>query len=184
MPDSKDDKSLDLQDNGIYLFAEDVNGDSCAEAMRFVLEKNLDTNNKHKHLTMIINSPGGHVIDGFALIDVMNGSRIPIHTVGLGMIASMGLLLFMTGKKGKRVLTPNTLIMSHQWAGVFFGKEHELIAQQKERNLLSDMIMRHYKKHTGLSEKKIREVLLPAHDVWLTAKEAKALGICDEIKDI
>jgi ATP-dependent Clp protease protease subunit len=112
------------------------------------------------------------------------GSRIPIHTVGLGMIASMGLLLFISGKKGKRVLTPNTLIMSHQWSSFFWGKEHELLAAQKEQKSLSDMIMRHYKKHTGLTEKKIRELLLPAHDVWLTAKEAKALGICDEVKDI
>jgi ATP-dependent Clp protease protease subunit len=184
MPDSKEEKSFDLQDNGIYLFAEDVNEDSCAEAMRFILEKNLDTSGKNKQLTMIINSPGGHVVDGFALIDVMAGSRIPIHTVGLGLIASMGLLLFIAGKKGKRVLTPNTLIMSHQWSSFFYGKEHELIAVQKEQKLLSDMIMRHYKKHTGLSEKKIREVLLPANDVWLTAKEAKELGICDEVKDI
>lgn len=184
MPDTKDDKSFDLQDNGIYLFAEDVNGDSCAEAIRFVLEQNLDTSGKQKHLTMIINSPGGHVVDGFALIDVMAGSRIPIHTVGLGMIASMGLLLFMAGKKGKRTLTPNTLIMSHQWSSFFHGKEHELLAAQKEQKMLSEMIIRHYKKHTGLSEKKIKELLLPAHDVWLTAKEAKEYGICDEIKDI
>jgi ATP-dependent Clp protease protease subunit len=184
MSETKDDKSFDLQDNGIYLFSEDVTDESCAEAIQFILEKNLDTSGTHKHLTMIINSPGGNVIDGFALIDIMAGSRIPVHTVGLGIIASMGLQLFIAGKKGERVLTPNTLIMSHQWSGFFYGKEHELVSAQKEQKLLSDMIMRHYRKHTKLSEKKIREVLLPAHDVWLTAKEALALNICDKIKDI
>jgi prepilin-type N-terminal cleavage/methylation domain-containing protein len=120
----------------------------------------------------------------FALIDVMAGSRIPIHTVGLGMIASMGLLMFIAGKKGHRALTPNTLIMSHQWSSFFYGKEHELIAVQKEQKILSDMIMKHYLKYTGMPEKDIRKYLLPAHDVWLTAKEAKKLGICDIIKDI
>ena len=180
----KDTKSPDLQDNGIYLFATGVDEESCGDAIKFILESNLDTHAKHKHLTLIINSPGGHVVDGFALIDVMAGSRLPVHTVGIGMIASMGLLMFIAGKKGERVLTPNTLIMSHQWSSWFHGKEHELLAIQKEQKLLSEIIMRHYKRHTGLKEKDIRKYLLPAHDVWLTAKEAKALGICDKIKDI
>jgi ATP-dependent Clp protease protease subunit len=183
MADDKE-KSSDLQDNGIYLFGSDVDSDSCSDAIKFILEKNLDSSNPHKHLTLIINSPGGHVPDGFALIDVMAGSRIPIHTVGLGMIASMGLLMFIAGKKGHRALTPNTLIMSHQWSSFFYGKEHELIAVQKEQKILSDMIMKHYLKYTGMPEKDIRKYLLPAHDVWLTAKEAKKLGICDIIKDI
>ena len=137
MPDTKEDtyKPTDLEDNGVYLFTEDVDGDSCSEAMRFILEQNLVTSGRHKHLTMIINSQGGNIVDGFALIDVMGGSKIPIHTVGLGLIASRGLLLFISGKKGKRTLTPNTLIMSHQLSSFFFGKEHELIAAQKEQKL-------------------------------------------------
>lgn len=183
MPDIKEEKSTDLQDNGIFLFASDVNEDSCADAIQFIIERNLDSG-KHNHLTMIINSPGGNVVDGFALIDIMAGSKIPIHTVGIGIIASMGLLMFIAGKKGNRVLTPNTLIMSHQWSSGFYGKEHELIAIQKEQKLLGDIILKHYKKHTGLREKDIKKYLLPPHDVWLTAKEAKELGICDIIKDI
>lgn len=74
--------------------------------------------------------------------------------------------------------------MSHQWSSGFYGKEHELIAIQKEQKLLGDIILKHYKKHTGLREKDIKKYLLPPHDVWLTAKEAKELGICDIIKDI
>ena len=71
----------------------------------------------------------------FALIDIMKGSRIPIHTVGLGVIASCGLLLFITGEKGKRTLTPNTSILSHQYSWGSYGKEHELFAQVKEFEL-------------------------------------------------
>lgn len=182
MPD-KDDKSYDLRDNGIFLFAEDVNEDSCADAIQFILEANLEENPKYDHLTLIINSRGGSCFDGFALLDVMAGSRIPVHTVGIGIIASMGLLLFMGGKKGHRILTPRTMIMSHQWWSVDWGKEHELIAAKKKNDLLSKIIMDHYRKCTNFKkDKEIREKLLPASDVWLTANEALQYGICDEVK--
>jgi ATP-dependent protease ClpP protease subunit len=57
------------------------------------------------------------------------------------------------------------------------------MAQSKEFELTSQRMMNHYKKCTGMSEKKIREYLLPATDVWLSAKESKKLGICDKIKE-
>jgi len=172
----------DLNDNGVFLFMEDVTEDSCRDAIEFILEANLEPNPNYDHLTLIINSHGGSCYDGFALLDVMAGSKLPVHTVGIGLIASMGLLLFMGGKKGHRILTPRTMIMSHQWFGVDFGKEHELLATLKKNELLSKMIMKHYQKCTGMKEKEIREKLLPASDVWLTAEEAMSYGICDQIK--
>jgi ATP-dependent Clp protease, protease subunit len=170
-----------LEEHGIKLLTNELDDENCDEVIRFIIESNL--NAEHDHLTLIINSPGGYVTCGFAVIDVMEGSRIPIHTVGLGQISSMGLNIFITGAKGHRTLTPNTLIMSHQWAGGRWGKEHELIAQQKQDEIVTRQIIRHYVKHTGLPEKKVREVLLPAHDVFLTALEAKKLGICDIVKE-
>lgn len=175
-------KSGDLRDNGIFLFAEDVNEESCADAIEFVLESNLQDERKYDHLTLIINSRGGNCFDGFALLDVMAGSKLPVHTVGIGIIASMGLLLFMGGKKGHRIITPNTMILSHQWSAFEWGKEHELIAGAKKNDLLSAMIMRHYKKCTKLNQKQIKEILLPPSDVWLSAEEALEYGICDEIR--
>jgi ATP-dependent Clp protease protease subunit len=170
-----------LGEHGIYLLTGDVDESKCEEAIRFVLEANL--NNGHDYLTMIINSPGGYVNAGFSLIDVMNGSRAEIRTVGLGILASMGLLIFIAGKKGRRSLTPNTMVMSHQWSGLRWGKEHELLACQRGDDILTSMIFRHYKRHTGLSDKEIRKYLLPPSDVWLSAKEAKRLGLCDEVKE-
>jgi ATP-dependent protease ClpP protease subunit len=120
---------------------------------------------------------------GFSLIDVMTGSRAEIRMVGLGILASMGLLIFIAGRKGKRSLTPNTMVMSHQWSGLRWGKEHELLASQRGDDILTGMIFRHYKRHTGLSDKEIRKYLLPPSDVWLSAKEAKKLGLCDEVKE-
>jgi ATP-dependent Clp protease protease subunit len=90
--------------------------------------------------------------------------------------------MFISGTKGRRILTPNTSILSHQYSWGSFGKEHELFAQIKEYDLTTERMIAHYKKCTGLSEKEIREYLLPASDVWLSAKEAKKLGLCDEIK--
>ena len=62
-----------------------------------------------------------------------------------------------------------------------YGKEHELFATVKEYELTTQRMIQHYKSCTGLNEKKIRQYLLPAQDCWLSAREAKKLGICDNI---
>ena len=135
-------------------------------------------------MTLGICSPGCDLYACFALIDVMKGSSIPIKTIGMGMIASCGLLMFISGEKGRRVLTPNTSILSHQYSWGSYGKEHELFSAVKEYDLTTERMINHYKKCTGLNETAIRKYLLPPHDVWLGAKEAKKLGLCDKIEQI
>lgn len=179
MTDKNESRTLD--DHGIYLLTGAIDEGKCEAAIRFILEANL--NNGQDYLTMIINSPGGYVNAGFSLIDVMNGSKAEIRAVGLGILASMGLLIFIAGKKGRRTLTPNTMLLSHQWSGLRWGKEHELLASQRGDDILTGMIIRHYQRHTGLTNKQIRKYLLPPSDVWLSAKEAKKLSLCDEVKD-
>lgn len=179
MADDDEDKRVTLEDRGIFLLSGEVDDDTCPDIIRWIFEENFDR--RHEALTLVVNSPGGSVTCGFSVIDAMNGSRLPVRTVGMGEIASMGLSIFITGEKGKRILTPNTLIMSHQWSAGVYGKEHELLAGIKQNNLLTEMFLRHYKKHTGLSVKKIRDYLLPPSDVYLSAKEAKKLNICDAI---
>lgn len=174
-----------LYDNHIHMFMTGFNEESCAVAIRFILEKNmLPKKQRPNHLTLMINSPGGAVHAAFALIDVMKGSAIPVRTVGLGMIASCGVLTFMAGQKGHRIITPNTSILSHQYSWGSRGKEHELFAVVREFEMSTDRMITHYKKCTGLSEKKIREVLLPPQDVWLNAEEAVEYGIADEIRSV
>lgn len=183
--DSDDDlDGKTLEDSGVYFFNGDVDSSSVGDAIRFVLESNLNPNCHWEHITFLINSPGGYVTDGFALIDIMQGSRIPIRTIGVGLIASMGLQLFLAGEKGTRTLTPNTMILSHQYAGMNFGKEHELIAARDENEQMSEIVMRHYRRTTGMTEKNVRKYLLPPSDVWIVALQAKELGICDIVKDI
>ena len=173
----------DLYASGIFLFVGGVDSDSCREAIEFVLKQNTEKRKKKK-LQFMICSPGGEMPPCFALIDIMKGSKIPIHTIGLGLIASCGLLLFISGEKGKRILTPNTSILSHQFSWGSHGKEHELFGQIKEFELSTKRMLDHYKKCTGLTEKDIRKHLLPPEDVWLSAQDAKKLGICDAVKSV
>lgn len=170
-----------MEKNGMYLFMERVKDSTVKPVIEWIISENLKTEKK-EYLTLIICSPGGSVVSGFALIDTMKGSSIPVRTIGIGMIASCGLLLFIAGDKGNRILTPNTSILSHQYSWANGGKEHELFGAIKEFTNTSKRLITHYKRCTGLTEKQIRKHLLPDTDKWLNAKEAKKLGICDKVK--
>lgn len=172
-----------IEDHHYYLFNDDFNSKSTGDLIKFIIERNLIVKDRPKMMKVIVNSPGGEVSSAFALIDTMKGSKIPIYTYGLGEIASCGLLTFIAGEKGKRFVTRNTSILSHQFSWGSWGKEHELMARVKEFNNTQERILEHYKKCTGLTEKQIKTYLLPPEDVWLTAKEAVKYGIADEIVD-
>ncbi len=171
-------KSLDL--HHYYLFHQDFNNETTSNAIKFVLERNL-MKDKPKNIKMIFNSPGGELPAAFALIDIMISSKIPVYTYALGEIASCGLLAFTSGALGKRYITKNTSIMSHQFSWFSVGKEHELMATSKEVELTSKRMLNHYIARTGLTEKEVKKYLLPPNDVWLTPKEAVKYGIADEI---
>ena len=172
-----------LDKAGVYMLMDDIKNDSVRPVIEWILRNNLSPS-QPENLTLIVNSGGGSVTDAFALIDTMRGSGIPVHTIGLGEVSSAALMIFMAGATGHRTLTPNTAILSHQYSWGKWGKEHELLTAKKAFDLTAKMILNHYKKCTGMTEKKIREVLLPAHDVWLGASEAKKFGICDQVKDL
>jgi ATP-dependent Clp protease protease subunit len=180
--------NLQLTDGGdskhsFLLMMEDISLSSVKTATEWILEANF-TEERPEMLNMLITSPGGDLNAAFALIDIMRGSAIPIRTIGLGQIASAGLMIFIAGEKGQRILTPNTSILSHQYSWGAIGKEHELFATVREFDLTTKKMIQHYKKCTGLDEKKIRETLLPPQDVWLSPVEAKKLGLCDEVKEL
>jgi ATP-dependent Clp protease protease subunit len=172
---------MQLLQEGVVIFMGDVTIESMSPLVDWILAENFSDNRK-KELTLGICSRGGDLNACFALVDVMRGSKIPIKTVGMGMIASCGLLMFISGEKGRRVLTPNTSILSHQYSWGSVGKEHELFARVREMELTTERMITHYKKCTGLNETAIRKYLLPPHDVWLGAKDAKKLGLCDKVQ--
>jgi ATP-dependent Clp protease protease subunit len=162
---------------------EEINLQTAKQTVEWIFECNFQEE-RPDLLNLIITSPGGDLNAAFAIIDTMRGSAIPIRTIGLGQIASAGLMIFIAGEKGKRLLTPNTSILSHQYSWGAFGKEHELFATVKEFDLTTKKMIAHYKKCSGLSEAKIKELLLPPQDMWLSPLEAKKLGLCDDVKEL
>lgn len=181
---SEKDPSRLLQEAGMYVFMDEVNDDSIRPIIEWILVENHVVKKKKKELLLMVCSEGGSVEDAFALIDVMKSSSVPIKTVGLGVIASAGLMIFLAGHRGRRILTPNTSILSHQYSNYHEGKHHELFAIAKEHNLIQQRMVEHYRDATGLDTETILEKLLPPSDMYLSALEALELQVCDYISDL
>ena len=170
-----------LLEAGMYAFMGPVDTESVKPVVEWILHANYVVKKKKKELLLMICSEGGDLEPAFALIDVMQSSNIPIKTVGLGQISSSGLLIFLAGTPGRRLLTPNTSILSHQFSWGSDGKAHELFATVKEFELTQQRMVRHYQESTGLDEETIKQVLLPPQDMYLSAEEALTYNICDQI---
>ena len=179
-----DNASQALNDHGIMVLMDEINHETVKPVIEWILHENHVRKKKHKELLLMICSDGGNIAEAFALIDVMRSSKIPVKTVGLGSIASCGLLIFMAGAAGRRILTPNTSILSHQFSWESEGKSHELFATIKEFELTQKRMVTLYRDATGLEDDVIRKVLLPPQDVWLSAEEALQYHICDAIADL
>ena len=179
-----DNASQALNDHGIMVLMDEINHETVKPVIEWILHENHVRKKKHKELLLMICSDGGNIAEAFALIDVLRSSKIPVKTVGLGSIASCGLLIFMAGAAGRRILTPNTSILSHQFSWESEGKSHELFATIKEFELTQKRMVTLYKDATGLEDDVIRKVLLPPQDVWLSAEEALQYHICDAIADL
>jgi ATP-dependent Clp protease protease subunit len=176
--------SQDLQSSGMYVFMGEVSSEHVQPIIEWVLYENFVSKKRKKELLLMICSEGGDMSAAFALIDVMNSSMVPIKTVGLGQIASAGLMIFLAGTKGRRILTPNTSILSHQFSWGSEGKSHELFATVKEFELTQQRMVNHYQLCTGLGLDQIKTALLPPNDVYLTAEEALKLNVCDAISQL
>lgn len=171
-----------LRDNGVLMLTEQFNQEKIMPLVQQILEWNMMPEGKAPDvIRLYINSPGGSVHSAFHLIDTIKMSRIPVHTIAMGLAASCGCLTLMSGVKGHRYVTQNTSVMSHQYSWGSKGKEHELYGIVKEFEMASDRMIEHYRKCTGKSEKYIRKHLLGATDEWLTPEEVLKHGIADEI---
>jgi len=173
-----------LNDHGIMVLMGPINDETVKPTIEWILHENHVRKKKFKELLLMVCSNGGDLEDGFALIDVMMSSAVPIKTVGLGSVASAGLMIFLAGARGRRILTKNTSILSHQFSWGSTGKAHELFATVKEFELTQQRMIEHYRLCTGLDDEAIRKVLLPPQDVYLSAQEALEYGICDHVADV
>lgn len=139
----------------------------------------LEAEDPKKDISLYINSPGGYIHSGLAIVDAMNHVKPDVSTVVVGSAASMGSIILSSGAKGKRYALPNSEIMIHQPLGGAQGQATDIdisakhIIQQRER--LNKMLA----KNTGQELAKIEKDV--ERDFFMTADEAKKYGIIDKV---
>lgn len=164
-----------------------IQGDIVEETALEVSQKILSieflnkSNDRSEPITLFINSGGGLVSAAWQICDLMDFVDTPVHTVGLGTVASAALMILMNGAAGERKVTDRTTLMSHRFSAGAVGNHSNLIAVNKEFESMHDRIIKHYEECTGLDKKEIESQLLQEHDAWLNPKEAKKFNIIDEI---
>jgi ATP-dependent Clp protease protease subunit len=170
-----------LKDHGIIYISGSINEATSEGVCKEIIEYNIK--GEADHLQMIINSPGGSCPAGFAIIDMMEWSRIPIYTTGIGMIGSMGLLIFMCGAKGRRVVTRRTSILSHRFSWLSAGSHSQLLANRKQEDLEHRRIVDHYLRYTNIKDQsELERELLQDVDTWLSPDEAVKYGLADIVE--
>ncbi len=139
----------------------------------------LEAEDPDKDIQLYINSPGGSVTAGMAIYDTMQFIKCDVSTNCIGMAASMGAFLLAGSAKGKRYALPNAEIMIHQPLGGAQGQateieiaaKHILHTKEKLNRLLAENCGKKYEDVVGDTDR----------DNWLTAEEAKAYGLIDEV---
>lgn len=132
-----------------------------------------------KDIKLYINSPGGSVYDGLAIIDTMNYIEPDVQTIGIGLQASMGAMLLSSGAKGKRYALPNARIMIHQPSSGTEGKITDQEIALKEGIYLKKRLAEMFAKNTGKALSQVEKDM--DRDNWMSAQEAKDYGIIDEV---
>ena len=165
-----------LNDRIIFL-GEDVNAHTANLVVAQLLF--LAHEDPKKDIKLYINSPGGSVYDGLAIIDTMNYIEPDVQTIGIGLQASMGAMLLSCGAKGKRFALPNSRVMIHQPSSGTQGKITDQEIMLKEGIFLKKRLAEILAKNTG---KKVDQIIKDMdRDNWMSADEAKDYGIIDEV---
>lgn len=181
---SKGERSYDifsrlLKDRIIYL-GEDVNPTTSSLIVAQMLF--LESEDPDKEIYFYINSPGGSITDGMAIVDTMNYIKCPVETVCVGLAASMGAVLLTAGEKGKRFAMPNSEIMIHQpliGGGGLQGQATEIKIHAdhlvRTREKLNKFLSERTGKPLDVIEKDTER------DNYMTAEEAVAYGLIDKV---
>ena len=165
-----------LNDRIIFL-GEEINSVSANLVIAQLLH--LESQDAEKDISLYINSPGGEVTSGLAILDTMNYIKPQVSTICVGMAASMAAVLLSCGAKGKRFCLPNSMVMIHQPSGGAQGQqtEIEIAAQQikatrtKLNKILSDVSGQPFERVEADTER----------DHYMTADEALSYGLIDRI---
>lgn len=138
----------------------------------------LENEDPKKDITMYVNSPGGSVTAGMAIIDTMHFVRPDVSTVCVGMAASMGAMILSQGAKGKRFALPNSEVMIHQPLGGAEGQASDIAITAKRILQTREQLYKMLAKATG---KPLTQIEKDAdRDYFMTSEEAKKYGIIDD----
>ena len=139
----------------------------------------LESEDPDKDIHIYINSPGGSVTAGMAILDTMNLIKPDVSTICVGMAASMGAMLLVAGAKGKRYALPNSEIMIHQPLGGFQGQATDIEIHARRILKTKETLTKIIADRTGNSIDKVKEDL--ERDYFMEAKEALEYGIIDKV---
>ena len=139
----------------------------------------LESEDPKKDVSLYINSPGGSVSAGMAIIDTMNHIKPEVSTICVGIAASMGATILSQGHKGKRFVLPNAEVMIHQpWGGVS-GQASDIIITAENIIKTKKKLVKMFADSTGQKIEKVEKDM--DRDFWMNADEAKKYGIVDKI---
>lgn len=178
-----EDAGEELKKKGIYYITGLIDTGDLVEIQQDVLLKHLDPK-WTEDIQLIINSCGGEVAEGWALIDLLKYIKMDVRTVGLGECQSLGACLLAAGTLGKRVAAPNCSIMIHGcWTdGYIKGNKDEMVAQMKWVHQEHARDIRFWIEHSKYTTpKQIEKAFLNGKDQYLTPKEALRHKIIDGI---
>ncbi len=139
----------------------------------------MEAEDPEKDVNVYIHSPGGLVSAGLAIYDTMQYIKPAIATICVGQAASMGSLLLAAGTKGKRYALPNSRIMIHQPSGGFQGQATDISIQAEEIIKIRKRLDEILAKHCGQPVDKVHHD--SERDYFMSAEEARAYGIVDEV---
>ena len=167
-----------LKDRIIFLSGAIETGmaDTVVAQLLFLEKENADAD-----IQMFINSPGGVINAGMAILDTMNYIKCDVSTIAVGLAASMGSFLLTHGAKGKRFALPNSKIHIHQPLGGVEGQASDIAIEAQEILKIREQLYKMLAKQTGKSVKQIEKDA--DRDKYFTAQEAKEYGLIDKVID-
>ena len=139
----------------------------------------LEAEDPKKDITLYINSPGGQIQSGLAIVDAMHHIKPDVATVCVGMAASMGAIILSQGMKGKRYALPNAEVMIHQPLTGVEGQASDIVITANHIIRLKEKLTKMISEATGQDYKKVEKD--KDRDYWMSADEAKKYGIVDVI---
>ncbi len=139
----------------------------------------LEAEDSKKDIIMYINSPGGEIQSGLAIVDAMNHLKCDVSTICTGMAASMGAIILSQGTKGKRFALPNSEVMIHQPLTGVEGQASDVEITAKHILKLKDKLYKMLADSTGKSIEQVQKD--GDRDFWMDSIEAKKYGIIDDV---